>query len=65
MQRRGAGQELAAHGAAVAAEIPLGRWGKVDDVAAAVAWLASDQAAYVTGTTVFVDGGMTLYPNFV
>jgi glucose 1-dehydrogenase len=46
-------------------EIPLGRWGKVDDVAQAIAWVASEQAAYVTGTTLFVDGGMTLYPKFV
>jgi glucose 1-dehydrogenase len=46
-------------------EIPLGRWGKVDDIAQAIAWLASDQASYVVGTTLFVDGGMTLYPKFV
>jgi glucose 1-dehydrogenase len=46
-------------------EIPLGRWGEVVDVARAVAWAASDQADYVAGTTLFVDGGMTLYPNFV
>lgn len=45
-------------------EIPLERWGRVDDVAHAVAWLASDQADYVTGATLFVDGGMTLYPRF-
>jgi glucose 1-dehydrogenase len=51
--------------AEVDAEIPLGRWGKVDDVARAVVWLSSDRADYVTGTTLFVDGGMTLYPNFV
>jgi glucose 1-dehydrogenase len=51
--------------AEVDAEIPLGRWGKVADVARAVAWLGSEQAGYVTGTTLFVDGGMTLYPNFV
>lgn len=50
---------------AVEDEIPLGRWGEVEDVARAVAWLASDDAGYVTGTTLFVDGGMTLYPNFV
>jgi glucose 1-dehydrogenase len=30
-----------------------------------VAWVASDRAQYVVGTTLFVDGGMTLYPNFV
>jgi glucose 1-dehydrogenase len=46
-------------------EIPLGRWGRVDDVAQAIAWVASEQASYVVGTTLFVDGGMTLYPKFV
>jgi glucose 1-dehydrogenase len=50
---------------AVLDEIPYGRWGEADDVARAVAWLASAQADYVVGTTLFVDGGMTLYPNFV
>ncbi len=49
----------------VESEIPLGRWGQVADVAAAVAWLASEQASYVVGSTLFVDGGMTLYPRFV
>jgi glucose 1-dehydrogenase len=46
-------------------EIPLGRWGEVQDIARAVAWLASEQASYITGATLFVDGGMTLYPRFV
>lgn len=46
-------------------EIPLGRWGHVQDIAQAVAWLASEQASYVTGATLFIDGGMTLYPRFV
>jgi glucose 1-dehydrogenase len=50
--------------AEVEAEIPLGRWGEVEDIARAVAWLASDRAAYVVGATLFVDGGMTLYPRF-
>lgn len=45
-------------------QIPLGRWGEVDDVASAVAWAASDEASYVVGSTIFVDGGMTLYPRF-
>jgi glucose 1-dehydrogenase len=49
----------------VVEEIPLGRWGEVADIAQAIAWVASDQASYVTGTTLFVDGGMTLYPKFV
>jgi glucose 1-dehydrogenase len=51
--------------AAVLAEIPIGRWGHVQDIARAVAWLASEQANYVTGTTLFVDGGMTAYPGFI
>jgi glucose 1-dehydrogenase len=50
--------------AAVEAEIPYGRWGEVADVARAVAWVASEQADYVVGSTIFVDGGMTLYPRF-
>ena len=38
--------------------------GGVEDLGRAAAWLVSDQADYVTGTTLFVDGGMTLYPGF-
>jgi glucose 1-dehydrogenase len=49
----------------VESEIPLGRWGETEDVAKAVAWVASDEASYVVGDTLFVDGGMTLYPRFV
>jgi glucose 1-dehydrogenase len=44
--------------------IPYGRIGEPDDVAPVAAWLASDEADYITGTTVFVDGGMLLYPGF-
>ena len=44
--------------------IPYGRIGEPGDVAEAVCWLASDQSDYVVGTTLFVDGGMTLYPGF-
>lgn len=47
---------------AVEAQIPMGRVGGVGEVARATAWLASDQASYVTGATLVVDGGMTLYP---
>jgi glucose 1-dehydrogenase len=57
--------ENAEESATVVAEVPLGRWGHVDDIAKAVAWLASEQASYVTGATLFIDGGMTLYPRFV
>jgi glucose 1-dehydrogenase len=46
-------------------EIPWGRMGRPEEIAAAIAWLAGPEAEYVTGTTVFVDGGMTLYPGFV
>ena len=41
----------------VLSRTPLGRIGRPDEVAAIVAWLASDQASYVTGTTVYADGG--------
>jgi glucose 1-dehydrogenase len=44
--------------------IPYGRIGEPEDVARAAVWLASDESDYVTGTTLFVDGGMTLYPGF-
>ena len=43
---------------ALTGQIPLGRLGAPDDVAAAVAWLASDEASYVTGTVVNVSGGL-------
>jgi 3-oxoacyl-[acyl-carrier protein] reductase len=43
---------------ALTGQIPLGRLGTPDDVAAAVAWLASDEASYVTGTVVNVSGGL-------
>ncbi|HEY5105135.1 MAG TPA: SDR family oxidoreductase [Caulobacteraceae bacterium] len=44
--------------------IPYGRIGEVDDIANGAVWLASDAADYVVGTTLFIDGGMTLYPSF-
>lgn len=42
------------------ARVPLARLGTAEDIAAAVAWLLSDQAAYVTGQNVLVDGGVTM-----
>lgn len=44
--------------------IPYGRIGEAEDVGNAIVWLCSDAADYVTGTTLVVDGGMTLYPSF-
>ena len=44
--------------------IPIGRIGSADEIASIVEFIASDKASYVTGTTFFVDGGMTLYPSF-
>jgi glucose 1-dehydrogenase len=50
---------------AVEEEIPIGRTGKPEEIAAAIAWVAGPEAEYVVGSTVFVDGGMTLYPKFI
>jgi glucose 1-dehydrogenase len=44
--------------------IPYKRIGEVDDIGRVAVWLASDEADYVHGTSIFVDGGMTLYPGF-
>jgi glucose 1-dehydrogenase len=44
--------------------IPWGRIGVPEDIGKAAVWLASDDADYVHGQTIFVDGGMTLYPEF-
>ena len=44
--------------------IPYGRIGLPEDIGKAVAWLASDDADYINGQTIFIDGGMTLYPEF-
>jgi Dehydrogenases with different specificities (related to short-chain alcohol dehydrogenases) len=44
--------------------IPYNRVGEAEDIGRAAVWLASDESDYVTGTTLFVDGGMTLYPGF-
>jgi glucose 1-dehydrogenase len=44
--------------------IPYNRIGEPDDIGKLAAWLVSDDADYITGTTIFMDGGMTLYPGF-
>lgn len=44
--------------------VAYGRFGEVEDVARAATWLLSDEADYVVGATLFVDGGISLYPSF-
>ena len=44
--------------------VPYKRIGEAVDIGRAAVWLASDHADYVTGISLFVDGGMTLYPGF-
>jgi NAD(P)-dependent dehydrogenase (short-subunit alcohol dehydrogenase family) len=49
----------AAASAQIADDVPLGRWGEIEEIAGAVIWLASDAAAYVTGAHIPIDGGLT------
>jgi 3(or 17)beta-hydroxysteroid dehydrogenase len=58
----GDGPDRAGRAARVAADVPLGRMGTAEEVAEAIAWLASDAAAYVTGTELVLDGGMQAGP---
>jgi glucose 1-dehydrogenase len=44
--------------------VPYNRIGEPEDIARAAVWLASDQSDYVVGATLYVDGGMTLFPDF-
>ena len=44
--------------------IPYKRIGEPDDIGRAAVWLASDDSDYIHGASIFVDGGMTLYPGF-
>nr|WP_281169258.1 SDR family oxidoreductase [Stanieria cyanosphaera] len=50
--------------ALVESHIPMGRAGTSEEMAMAVAFLVSDEAAYITGQTLFIDGGLTLYADF-
>lgn len=50
--------------AQVESHIPLGRAGKPEEVASVFVFLASREASYITGQTIFIDGGLTLYPDF-
>ena len=45
--------------AAILAQTPMGRWGRSDEIAAAIAFMASDAASFMTGSEVYVDGGWT------
>jgi glucose 1-dehydrogenase len=49
----------------VEAHIPMQRAGEADEMAGVTCFLASDMAAYITGQTIFVDGGLTLFPSFL
>ena len=44
--------------------IPYERVGNPEDIGRAAVWLSSDASDYMTGTTLYIDGGMTLYPGF-
>ena len=44
--------------------IPYGRIGEPEDIGRAAVWLASDESDYVNGTSLYIDGGMTLFPGF-
>jgi glucose 1-dehydrogenase len=50
--------------AMVTSHIPLGRAGTADEMGGVACFLASDDAAYITGQTIFVDGGLTLFADF-
>jgi glucose 1-dehydrogenase len=50
--------------AIVESHIPMGRSGTSEEMAAVTAFLCSDDASYITGQTLFVDGGITLFPEF-
>ena len=48
----------------VESHIPMGRAGASEEIASVFAFLASDEASYITGQTLFACGGLTLFPEF-
>ena len=62
--RRPGGEPLFEVRSAYIDRVPLDFREEPEDIARAAVWLASDEADYITGTTLFIDGGMTLYPGF-
>ncbi|GAA3314433.1 hypothetical protein GCM10020331_006930 [Ectobacillus funiculus] len=50
--------------AGVESLIPMGYIGKPEQIASVAAWLSSNEASYVTGITIYADGGMTKFPGF-
>ncbi len=64
MTARTGGADRASARLAVENHIPMRRAGAAEGMAAVAAFLCSDEAAYITGQTLFVDGGLTLYPSF-
>ena len=51
--------------AEIESNIPMGRVGNPEEMAAITTFLASDDASYITGQTLYIDGGLTLYPQFM
>ncbi len=49
----------------VASHIPMGRAGEANEMAAVIAFLCADEASYITGQTIFADGGLTLFADFL
>lgn len=59
----GNGPDRAERAGRVAADVPMGRMGTAEEVAEAIAWLASDASSYVTGSEIGVDGGLSAAPS--
>lgn len=55
--------EMTERGRQIISHVPMGRYGRPDEILGAALWLVSDQASFVTGSVVVVDGGFTAYPG--